>query len=78
MFQKNVTNNHRTFIIQPNSSTYQRKGNQELEVQLLNMIVADLQNQIKNINTSSPLLIIMKPLYWHYVKTQTVIIFVKV
>ena len=34
--------------------TYQQKGNQELQVQLLNTIVADLQNQINNINTYGP------------------------
>ena len=41
-------------IIQQHSSTYQRKGNQELEVQLLNMIVAGLQTQVNNISTNSP------------------------
>ena len=29
--------------------TYQRKGNQELQIQLLSNIVADLQNQINNV-----------------------------
>ena len=33
--------------------TYQRKGNQELQIQLLNVIVADLQNQINNISNSN-------------------------
>ena len=28
--------------------TYQRKGNQELQIQALNIIVANLQNQINN------------------------------
>ena len=56
MYQRNNTNNdnRRSFITQQNYFTYQRKGNQELQIQLLNNIVADLQNQINNINTSSP------------------------
>ena len=32
--------------------TQQRKGNQGLQIQLLNNIVAHLHNQINNINTS--------------------------
>ena len=57
-FRRNNTihkyDNRRSYILQQNHSTYQRKGNQELQVQLLNNTVADLQNQINNINTSSP------------------------
>ena len=56
-FQRNHTiqkyDNRRTFITQQNYFTYQRKGNQELQIQLLNNIVADLQNQINNF-TSGP------------------------
>ena len=59
MYQKNVINNHRTFIIQQHFFTYQRKSNQELEVQLLKMIVAGLQNQSNHRNASSPLLVMM-------------------
>ena len=33
--------------------TYQRNDNQELHIQLLNNIVADLQNQIDNITYGS-------------------------
>ena len=55
-FQRNSTihkyDNRKTFIIQNHFFTYQRKGNQELQIHLLNDIVADLQNQINNINTS--------------------------
>ena len=40
--------NRRTFIRQQNYFTYQRKGNQKLQIQALNNIVADLQNQINN------------------------------
>ena len=51
-FQRNNTihkyDNRRSFIIQQNYFTYQRKGNQELQIQALNNIVADLQNQINN------------------------------
>ena len=54
MFRKSVINNHRTFIIQQPVFTYQRKRNQYLQIQLLNMIVADVQNQINNLNASSP------------------------
>ena len=56
MYQRNNTknDNRRSYILQQNYFTYQRKGNQELQIQLLNNIVADLQNQINNINTSSP------------------------
>ena len=45
-FQRNNTihkyDNRRTFIIQNHLFTYQRKGNQELQIQLLNNIIADL------------------------------------
>ena len=41
--------NRRSFITQQNYFTYQRKGSQELHIQLLNNIVADLQNQINKI-----------------------------
>ena len=54
-FQRNNTihtyDNRRSYIAQQNYFTYQRKGNQELQIQLLNNIVACLQNQINNINT---------------------------
>ena len=55
MYQRNTTNNdnRRQFVIQNHYSTYQRKGNHELAIQALNLIVADLQNQIHNINTGS-------------------------
>ena len=33
--------------------TYQRKGNNELAIQALNIIVADLQTQINNLNSGS-------------------------
>ena len=36
--------NRRSFVIQQNYFTYQRKGNQELHIQSLNDIVADVQN----------------------------------
>ena len=55
MYQRNTTNNdnRRLFIIQNHYFTYQRKGNHELQIQALNHTVADLQNQINNINTGS-------------------------
>ena len=55
MYQRNTTNNdnRRQFVIQNNYFTYQRKCNNELAIQALSLIVADLQNQINNINTGS-------------------------
>ena len=55
MYQRNKTNNdnRRQFVIQNHYFTYQRKGNNELAIQALNIIVADLQNQINNLNSSS-------------------------
>ena len=55
MRQRNIiqNDNRRQFVIQNHYFTYQRKGNHELQVQALNRIVADLQNQINNINTGS-------------------------
>ena len=56
MYQRNTTknDNRRSCIMQQNYSTYQRKGNQELQIQALNIIVADLQNQIDNITSNNP------------------------
>ena len=53
MYQRNTTNNgnRRQFITQNHHFTYQRKGNHELQIQALNLIVADLQNQISNLST---------------------------
>ena len=55
-FQRNNTiheyDNRRRFITQQNYFTYQRKGNQELQIKLLNTTVADLQNQIDNLRNS--------------------------
>ena len=50
MYQRKVINNHKTFIIQQHYFTYQRKGNNELQIQALNAIVADLQTQIHNLS----------------------------
>ena len=53
MYQRNTTNNdnRRQFVIQNHYFTYQRKGNHELQIQALNIIVADLQNQINNLSS---------------------------
>ena len=53
MYQRNTTNNDniRQFVIQNRYFTYQRKGNHGLQIQLLNNIVADLQNQINNLSS---------------------------
>ena len=55
MYQRNTTNidNRRQFAIQSHYFTYQRKGNHELQIQALNIIVADLQNQINNLGSGS-------------------------
>ena len=52
MYQRNTTNNdnRRQPVIQNHYFTYQRKGNHELQTQALNLIVADLQNQINNLS----------------------------
>ena len=55
MYQRNTTNNdnRRQFVIQNRYFTYQRKGNHELQIQALNLIVADLQNQTNNLSGGS-------------------------
>ena len=55
MSQRNNTknDNRRQFVIQNNRLTYQRKGNNELAIQALNIIVAGLQNQINNLSSGS-------------------------
>ena len=40
-------------MIQNHYFTYQRKGNNELAIQALNIIVADLQTQINNLSGGS-------------------------
>ena len=56
MYKRNNTNhnydNRRQFALQQHCFTYQRKGNQELQIQLLNNIVTDLPNQINNITSN--------------------------
>ena len=55
--KRNTDHNHdnrRSYTTQQNYFTYQRKGNQELQVQALNIIVADLRNQINNTTYSNP------------------------
>ena len=53
MYQRNNTNNgnRRSYIIQNQYFTYQRKCNHELQIQALNLIVADLQNPVTNWST---------------------------
>ena len=57
-FQRNNTihkyANQRSFITQQNYYTYQRIGNQELQIYLSNTIVADLRNQINNLSNNNP------------------------
>ena len=55
MFKRSTTNNdnRRQFVIQNHYFTYQRKGNNELAIQALSIIIADLQNQINNLNSGS-------------------------
>ena len=56
-FQRNNTiheHDHRkTCIIQQSCFKHQRNSNHELHIQALNIIVADLQNQINNITSGS-------------------------
>ena len=55
MYQRNTTNNdnRRQFVIQNHHFTYHRKGNHEVQVQALSIIVADLQNRINNLGSGS-------------------------
>ena len=55
LYQRNTTNNdnRRQFVIQNHYFTYQRKGNHELQIQALNLIVADMQTQINNLSGGS-------------------------
>ena len=56
MYQRNNTKsgNRISFITQQSDFTYQRKGNQELHIQALSIIVSDLQTQINNITSRNP------------------------
>ena len=53
MYQRNIieNDNRRQFVIQSHCFTYQRKGNHEVQIQALNVIVAGLQNQINNLSS---------------------------
>ena len=53
MYQRNTTNNdnRRQSGVQNHYFTYQRKGNHKLQIQALNLIAADLQNQINNLSS---------------------------
>ena len=55
MYQRNTTNNDnkRQFVFQNHYFTFHRKGNNELAIQALNILVADLQTQINNLNSGS-------------------------
>ena len=56
MYQRNNTknDNRKSIVIQNHYFTYQRKGNNELAIQALNTIVADLQTQINNLSSNNP------------------------
>ena len=53
IYQRITTNNdnRRQFVTQSHHFTYQRKGNHKLQIQALNIIVADLQSQINNLSS---------------------------
>ena len=53
MYQRNIINNdnRKQFVLQNCYFTYQRKGNHELHIQTLDIIVADLQNHINNLSS---------------------------
>ena len=53
MYQRNTTNNDkRKYIVHQNHYfTFQRKGNNELAIQALNILVADLQTQINSMSS---------------------------
>ena len=52
MYQRKAIKTHKTCITQLHYFTYQRKGNNELQIQALNAIAADLQTQINNLGGS--------------------------
>ena len=54
MHRRNIINNdnRRQFVIQDQYFTYQRKGNHELAIQALNIIVTDLQNHINYLSST--------------------------
>ena len=56
MFQRHNTkhDNRRSYNTQQNYFTYQRKGNQELQIQALTIIASDLQAQMNNITSNNP------------------------
>ena len=56
MYQINATKNDNriSFITQQNYFTFQTKGNRELHIQALNIIVSDLQTQFDNITSNNP------------------------
>ena len=56
MYQRNTTNNdnRKHIVLQNHYFTFQRKGNNELAIQALNIIVADLQTQINNLSSNPP------------------------
>ena len=56
MYQGHNTknDNRRSHIIQQHYFTYQRKGNQELQIPTLNIIVSDLQAQTDSITSNNP------------------------
>ena len=55
MYQRNATknDNRRQFVIQNHYFTYQRKGNNELAIQALDIVANDLQTQINNLSPNS-------------------------
>ena len=48
---RGINDNRRQCVIQNHYFTYQRRGNHELQVQALNIIVVGLQNQINNLSS---------------------------
>lgn len=58
IFQRNNTihtyGNRRTFIILQQHFTYQIKGHAELQIQFLNIVIADLQNKHNKIHNNIP------------------------
>ena len=56
MYQRNNTknDNRKSYVMQNHYFTFQRKGNDELAIQALNIIVADLQAQINNLSSNNP------------------------
>ena len=78
MYQRNTTKNgnRRQFVIQSHSFTYQRKGNHELQLQALQIIVAGLQNLINYHQVEVVVVVVAKLALCDLIKNIIIISFI--